>query len=351
MGRSQDAADKVFNIQARDGDLKQSEMSYQQTQQVDQETLQDVTDKIRALEREIPGLNQKVCDGTTTVDQPCDELCGGAGCDKCGGLSCLNGALSKAKEAVKAANNADALLIEKDGQAEDVLNDVRRAKQVSRAASDEAQAAYDAANQAKELSMRELEEVTSLNSKIADFTSKDRATPENVKEVAEQCLAAELRLDDSTISNIATEINDAIEKVTNVEGILTDTRADLMRVQELAEQSKQAEDYAKAELDKANKVTDDLSKALEAQNKADVSIQATQTKISTAREDLAQITNNMDQATRAADASVIDVRDLKERQTNLQTEYIKNENRVNMQRRLQKMPKLKPRKQIMIFIC
>ena len=60
-----------------------------------------------------------VCDGTTTVDQPCDELCGGAGCDKCGGLSCLNGALSKAKEAVKAANNADALLIEKDGQAED----------------------------------------------------------------------------------------------------------------------------------------------------------------------------------------------------------------------------------------
>ena len=71
--RSQDAADKVFNIQARDGDLKQSEnkrvqtnnlmknsgMSYQQTQQVDQETLQDVTNKIRALEREIPGLNQK----------------------------------------------------------------------------------------------------------------------------------------------------------------------------------------------------------------------------------------------------------------------------------------------------
>ena len=37
----------------------------------------------------------------------------------------------------------------------------------------------------------------------------------------------------------------------------------------------------------------------------------------------------MDQATSAADASVIDVRDLKERQTNLQTEYIKNENRVN----------------------
>ena len=31
----------------------------------------------------------------------------------------MNGALSRADEAVKAANNADALLIEKDGKAED----------------------------------------------------------------------------------------------------------------------------------------------------------------------------------------------------------------------------------------
>ena len=96
-------------------------------------------------------------------------------------------------------------------------------------------------------------------------------------------------MEDSTISDIANEINDAIEKVTNVEGILGDTRQDLMRVQNLAQASKQAEEYANKELEKANKVTDDLGKALEAQNTADVSIQATQTKISSAREDLAQV--------------------------------------------------------------
>ena len=82
------------------------------------------------------------------------------------------------------------------------MNDVRRAKQVSRAASDEAQAAYDSANQAKELSMRELEEVTSLNGKIADFTSKDRATPENVKEVAEQVNNLNFMLIESNNQNI-----------------------------------------------------------------------------------------------------------------------------------------------------
>ena len=180
--------------------------------------------------------------------------------------------------------------------------------------------------------MREVEEVTSLNGKITDFMDKDRATPENVNAVAEeviknpflqhkiqfyaviektnnvphdlgnatqfpfyffQCLAAELRLNDITISNIATEINNAIENVADVEGILGDTREDLLRVQTLADASKQAESYAKDELTKANKVTDDLSKALEAQNTADVSIQATQTKIGSAREDLAQVNSQL----------------------------------------------------------
>ena len=37
----------------------------------------------------------------------------------------------------------------------------------------------------------------------------------------------------------------------------------------------------------------------------------------------------MEQATNAADTSVVDVTNLTARQTDLQTEYIKNENRVN----------------------
>jgi hypothetical protein len=65
---------------------------------------------------------------------------------------------------------------------------VRRAQQTSLAASNEAQAAYDFANNAKELSMRELEEVTGLTSKITDFTSKDRATPQDVQKVGEEVI-------------------------------------------------------------------------------------------------------------------------------------------------------------------
>lgn len=139
---------------------------------------------------------------------------------------------------------------------------------------------------------------------------------------------AELRLNDSTISDIANKINVAISNVADVEGILGDTESDLAKVLELAQASKNARKFAQDELDKANKVTENLSQALEAQNNADVSIQSTQTKIGSAREDLAQIANEMEQATNAADASVVDVRDLTTRQTNLQTDYLKNERRV-----------------------
>ena len=72
----------------------------------------------------IPGLNNQVCDGQTTVDEPCDSLCGGAGCGKCGGISCLDGALSKAGEAVKSAEQADKLLREKDSEAQQILGKI-----------------------------------------------------------------------------------------------------------------------------------------------------------------------------------------------------------------------------------
>ena len=63
---------------------------------------------------------------------------------------------------------------------------MRRAQQISLSASNEAQIAYDSANTAKERSIQELEEVTSLNSKITDFLDKDRAQPQDVKTAAEE---------------------------------------------------------------------------------------------------------------------------------------------------------------------
>ena len=71
--RSKEAADKVQSIQGPHGDLQQSQNKrsqttnlmksngnqYKQSQEEDQQTLRDVTQKIHELENEIPGLNKK----------------------------------------------------------------------------------------------------------------------------------------------------------------------------------------------------------------------------------------------------------------------------------------------------
>ena len=104
--------------------MTNSQLKFTNTQEEIQQTLTDVVQSISNLEAKIPDLNHQVCDGQTSVDEPCDALCGGAGCGKCGGISCLDGALSKAGEAVKSAELADKLLREKDAEAQQVLNQI-----------------------------------------------------------------------------------------------------------------------------------------------------------------------------------------------------------------------------------
>ena len=86
--------------------------------------LDQVTNEIRRLEERIPDLNKAVCDGDTSVEDPCDDLCGGAGCGKCGDVSCGEGALTKAQDAVTTAKEAEKILQEKDLMAEEALNSI-----------------------------------------------------------------------------------------------------------------------------------------------------------------------------------------------------------------------------------
>ena len=86
--------------------------------------LNTVTEEITRLEDMIPGLNKAVCDGETSREEPCDDLCGGAGCGKCGDVSCGEGALTKSQDALKDAEDAETLLKEKDLEAEEALNKI-----------------------------------------------------------------------------------------------------------------------------------------------------------------------------------------------------------------------------------
>jgi len=55
---------------------------------------------------------------------PCDPLCGGAGCGICGGLSCEHGAVTKADRALGVARDAEKAIREKETDAEELLRGV-----------------------------------------------------------------------------------------------------------------------------------------------------------------------------------------------------------------------------------
>merc|ERR1740123_2513509 len=135
--------------------------------------LNEVTNGISSLEDRIPNLNKAVCDGETSRDNPCDDLCGGAGCGKCGDVSCGEGALTKSQDAVKDAKEAEMLLKEKDLVAEEALNKINSVHSSVQRALDLAQNAHDAADDARERSQSESERVGELTRKIDEFLTAD----------------------------------------------------------------------------------------------------------------------------------------------------------------------------------
>merc|ERR1719348_973125 len=110
------------------------------------EDLNEVKMEIEKLENRIPGLNKAVCDGDTSREEPCDDLCGGAGCGKCGDVSCSNGALTKSMDALADAKEAEKLLKEKDLLAQEAKNRVYSIKQNVEESTELAQVAYDSAS-------------------------------------------------------------------------------------------------------------------------------------------------------------------------------------------------------------
>ena len=64
----------------------------------------------------------QICDG---AGDPCDDVCGGAGCGKCGGgVSCDEGAVTKATQAVDLSNQSESILVVRKREIEAVFNQV-----------------------------------------------------------------------------------------------------------------------------------------------------------------------------------------------------------------------------------
>ena len=74
---------------------------------------------------------------------------------------------------------------------------------------------FDLAAEAKNRSKSEVERVEVLSTKINAFLNNDKATPEQVKGVAYECLNATMTMDTAQIQGLAEQINVAIGEYRN----------------------------------------------------------------------------------------------------------------------------------------
>ena len=167
-----------------------------------------------------------------------------------------------------------------------------------------------------------------LTQRIEKFLTDNSATPEEVKEVASDCLAAEMTMDAAQIQELADQINVATASVTDVEKINQETAGPLSKAEDLKVRADQARAEAEAQLVRAENVTRSLGEAAEAQNVAEEAIQSALADIASAREDLGFIRSEMESATRVSDQTFEDTNTLLEEQRKLQTAFISNENHV-----------------------
>lgn len=192
--------------------------------------IDELQSELDKLTSEIPELNEQVCDKR---GDPCDSLCGGAGCNKCGGISCEKGALTRAETALNYAKDTEKIIKEKEEQADDLIRSVAHSKTEASDAHKKAKETFDKVQQTFNSTEALLLEGRELITNLTNVISNNTASPNEIKMIAEEILKLDLRLDPEEIKHLANNIDETVLQLENVELIIENTRQDLELVEGL----------------------------------------------------------------------------------------------------------------------
>jgi laminin beta 1 len=200
--------------------------------------IEELQTNLNELIAEIPDLNEQICDKR---GDPCDALCGGAGCGKCGGISCEKGALTKAETALNYAKDTEKIIREKDQQAEEFIRSVSHAKTEAVEAHKKAKETFDKVQDTYSNTEGLLNDGRDLIGNLTSIISNNTASPAEIKEIAENILKLDLHLDPSEIKHLANNIDQTVAELENVDDIIENTRHDLEMVEKLKENASEAQ--------------------------------------------------------------------------------------------------------------
>ncbi|XP_063219684.1 laminin subunit beta-1 isoform X2 [Bacillus rossius redtenbacheri] len=322
--RLQEAERNYKRTEAR---INRTANQFQKEREENDNALDIIAKKLEQLEQEIPDINEKICDKR---GDPCDQLCGGAGCGSCGGLlSCEQGAVTKAATTVGLGKDAKEAISQKEAHAEELLRGISQAKQETSTAYDLAKEAYDKALSARNRSKTMFQETTDINERLSLFLNDDRAKPADIRDLAEDVKRKNINLKPEEITKLAEAINIKISSLTDIDAILTETDDNLTLANSLKDKADAAKSDAEEILNTTNQVVIALADAMGAQEKADQAIEKAKGDIETARRDLTSIGSETDEAQNKANKTLADVTSLTEKLKQLQTSVLINERAAN----------------------
>lgn len=192
-----------------------------------QENLNIFTDMEKVLQKYnevFPNVNNKICDG---FGNPCDNLCGGAGCGKCGGVSCEQGALKKSENALGLVEKVANTLKDKELKVDETLRATSQLTRDIKEAKDKAQEAYDEVNKSRNNSMEVYQKKVDVIEKMEKFLQEERINPVNIYTLTNETVNMNIKLKPEQIKDLVTKIKNTLHSLTNINDIIEETSPSL----------------------------------------------------------------------------------------------------------------------------
>lgn len=104
--------------------IARGKADFERDSERNEEALKKLEDDTNSIFGRLVDLNDQVCDGR---GDPCNSICGGANCGKCGGVGCEDGAVTKASNALELSKKSETILNEKNTEVTRIYREVRYA--------------------------------------------------------------------------------------------------------------------------------------------------------------------------------------------------------------------------------
>ncbi|GLV46313.1 LanB1 [Carabus blaptoides fortunei] len=330
--KSMQAADEVNKakriLDEADRQCRSSELTVNRTIKGFLETNGDINMALEKLQttldennEKIPIVNNQICD---KMGNPCDSLCGGADCGFCGGVSCEEGAMKKAENALYAVNTAEIYLREKELKVDELLRAATQLKDDVNNAKDLANSAYDRALLANNNSNSSLENRNEKMVAMLEFLEKKEANPTDVITLTDEINQMNIKLEPEEITDLADKIKNTLQSLTNIDVIIKDTAPNLEKANVLKKSADEAKNNANGILTSANRIVEALTDAKNAQDKAESAIDKVKDDIKVAEKALTEIASESSVARSKANETAGKVETLQKNLKNLQENVLKN---------------------------